>query len=233
MSVLDIDMDFFLSAPCPFAEEGQRPDDSCAEPWSEKAVRDFLENNLGLDRSRPLPGRIFPTHEGALLFWDELAREGELTLPFDVTHVDAHTDLGIAQKGYPFVKMNVLGRPVDKRRDFAQYLDLGQLNEANYLVFAIGARMIHCLENVRNPASKPDLPAEMLTEEGHLKLCSAFPSLFEARYGTEPAVPYREFKDPFAYRAQAPFDFVSLAVSPRYAPQSADFIADVVKEYML
>ena len=232
MRVLDIDLDFFLSDTCAFADEGMRPSDTCARAWSEESVRNFLENKLGLSSSSPLPGRIFETHDGALLYWNELLNEGRLTAPFEVTHVDAHTDLGIAQKGYPFVKHTVLSREVSKRRDFQSFKRMGQLNEANYLVFALGARLICRLENIRNPRSKPDLPTEMLTNEGNLRLASAFPALFEAKHGKEPSVEYIQYDDPFLYKTSAPFDFISLAISPRYTPRSADKLIQAISEYM-
>ena len=232
MRVLDLDLDFFLSAPCPFAEEGERPADACASPMEEAKVREFLEINCGLSKERPLPGRVFDTHDKALLFWDELYESGRLTAPFTVTHVDAHTDLGIAQKGYPFVKHSVLTRPIERRREFGVFREMKQLNEANYLVFAIAARMVGRLENVRNPKSLPDFPAEMKSGENKIRLCTAFPALFEAKNGIEPEVEYVCCEDYSAYRAEEGFDFISLAISPRYTPMSADSLTEIIKEYM-
>ena len=232
MRVLDLDLDFFLSAPCPFAEEGERPADACASPMEKAKVREFLEVNCGLNKERPLPGRVFDTHDKALLFWDELNKSGRLTAPFTVTHVDAHTDLGIAQKGYPFVKHSVLTRPLEKRREFDSFRKMKQLNEANYLVFAIAARLIDKLENIRNPKSLPDFPAEMKSGENKIRLYTAFPALFEAKNGIEPEVEYVCYADYAAYRAEEKFDFVSLAISPRYTPKSADGLAEVIREYM-
>lgn len=231
MRVLDIDLDFFLTDTCPFAEEGARPDDSCASPYDEAVVRRFLEENLLLSKQNPLPGRIFSTHDGAAFFWKELVEAGRLTTPFTVTHVDAHTDLGIAQKNYPYIKYNVLGRPVEKRADFEGFRALGQINEANYLAFVIANRWIDRLENLRNPMSKPDFPQPMRSPGG-IRLESAFPMMFEARYGQEPEVEYAVFPDGLSYRAEKPFDFVSLALSPRYTPARADFLADVIREYI-
>lgn len=232
MRVLDIDLDFFLSDTCPFAPEGERPSEACAQPLSEAETRAYLENNLGLDTARPIPGRVFETHDGALLFWDELIKAGRLCPPFEVTHVDAHTDLGIAQRGYPYVKNSVLCRPPQNRRCFEEFRALKQLNEANFLAFALAARLVSRLENIRNPASKPDFPAEMLDGAGIIRLKSAFPALFEAKNGFEPPVPYIEYADPAEYRAEAPFDFMSLAISPRYSPASADRLVKVIGEYM-
>lgn len=232
LRVLDIDLDFFLSNPCSFAPEGARPADTEAEPWSESKVRAFLENQLHLDRTHPLPGRVFPTHDGALFFWRDQIREGRLTPPFHVTHIDAHTDLGIGDRGHAFVRSSVLCRPVASRVDPEGYRAAKQLNEANYLVFALAFRWLGGLENVRIPTSLPDLPRDLYKEETHaLQLESAFPSLFEARYGREPAVPFFETTNGPEYLAPAPFDLLSLAISPRYAPASADALVPVIMSY--
>lgn len=235
MRVLDIDLDFFLKDVCPFAEAGQRPDGKGREPWPKEEVSAFLETRLLLDKTRPIPGRVFETHDQALDFWRDLMDKRLLTAPFSVTHVDAHTDLGITQKGYPFVRHNVLSRPVDRRAQLDEYREKVQLNEANYLSFALGFRWISSLENVRNPKSRPDFPAEMLdkTDPPAIRLKSAFPQLFEAKYGDEPLVPYSEFKTGDDYRATAPFDCLSLAISPRYAPKEADALIGVFEEYMI
>ena len=179
MRVLDLDLDFFLTEPCPFAEEGARPDDGCALPHGEERVRSFLEEGLLLSKARKTPGRRFETHDGAAFFWKELIGAGRLTVPFTVTHVDTHTDLGIAQKGYPFVKHSVLTRPPAARADFEAYREMGQLNEANYLAFVLACRYADRLENLRNVRSKPDFPEEMRCGRD-IRLCTAFPQLFEA-----------------------------------------------------
>lgn len=119
MRVLDIDLDFFLADCCPLAELGHRPSLPGHEPWEASAVRAFLENQCGLSRTAPKPGRIFETHDGALRFWEEQIAAGRLTAPFDVTHVDAHSDLGIGYPGQNFVLFNVLSMPVPKRLDYA------------------------------------------------------------------------------------------------------------------
>lgn len=228
--VLDIDLDFFLADVCPFADEGMRPDVQGCEPWPVNRVEAFLENRCLLDKKHPIPGRVFETHDGALFFWRDMIGEGMVTLPFSVTHVDAHTDLGVAQRGYPYVKHNVLGRPVEKRCDFDAFRAAGQLNEANYLLFAIASRWVHDMTNVRNIRSLRDMPADVLTDRGiHLK--SAFPQLFEFRYGEEPYVAYAEFANPDDFWAEEKFDVMSLAISPRYSPKEADKLIEVIMQY--
>ena len=85
MRVLDIDLDFFLADCCPLAELGHRPSLPGHEPWEASAVRAFLENQCGLSRTAPKPGRIFETHDQALTFWEEQIAAGRLTAPFDAT----------------------------------------------------------------------------------------------------------------------------------------------------
>lgn len=232
--ILDIDLDFFLQDTCPFAEEGMRPDVLGREPWTKDEVRRYLEDNLRLKKERPIPGRIFETHDQALDFWNDLIGNGSIAPPFHVTHIDAHTDLGIVQKGYPFVRHNILSRPVDRRVQLTEYRGKVQLNEANYLSFALAFRWIACIENVRNPKSKPDFPKEMLAPDNKnsIQLRSAFPQLFETKFGDEPVVPYIEHKDGPSFTADAPFDAISLAISPRYSPKEADELIEVFEEYM-
>lgn len=162
MRVLDIDLDFFLADCCPLAELGHRPSLPGHEPWEASAVRAFLENQCGLSRTAPKPGRIFETHDQALTFWEEQIAAGRLTAPFDVTHVDAHSDLGIGYPGPNFVLFNVLSMPVPKRLDYAAFYAQKKLDEANYLLFALAMRRISSLDNVRNPRSRADIPQVLL-----------------------------------------------------------------------
>ena len=89
------------------------------------------------------------------------------------------------------------------------------------------------LENVRRPFSREDVPSQIFTPDGaHICLPQSFPDLFERVNGPEPMIPYREYKEDGSFTAAAPYDFISLAISPRYAPQAADGLIPVFKEYM-
>ena len=217
--VLDIDLDFFLADCCPLAEIGQRPALQGHEPWELDAVRLFLEKDCLLSRDRPVPGRVFTTHDGALTYWKELMDAGQLKAPFHVTHVDAHSDLGIGYPGPGYVLYNVLWER--------------KLDEANYLLFTLAARIVGTLENVRRPFSRPDVPQRLIAPDGvHIRLPQSFPDLFERINGPEPLIPYAEYKKDGSFHAAAPYDFVSLAISPRYAPREADELISVFEPYM-
>lgn len=232
MRVLDIDLDFFLADCCPLADKGQRPSLSGHEPWEEKKVRAFLENNLKLSKGSPVPGTVFETHDGALRFWNGKINKGELTVPFHVTHVDAHSDLGIGKPGPGFVLNGVLPQKPEVRADLEKYYLQKQLDEANYLLFALAFRWVESLENIRNPKSRRDFPKEILAEDGNIRLNSFAAKLLEKTNGEEPLVSYREYKDYREYFASETFDYMTVAVSPRYAPPEADRLIPLLCEYM-
>lgn len=234
MRVLDIDLDFFLADCCPLSEYGQRPALAGHEPWAEADVVRFLEEQCGLDAAHPIPGRVFETHDSALLFWQEKISEGRLSAPFHVTHVDAHSDLGIGYPGPNYVLFNVLSMPVEKRQNTSFFYEQHKLDEANYLLFALGMRCVSGLDNIRNPKSHQDIPKVLLTPEddAQIQLASMTSRLYEKQNGPEPVIPFRNYPDYRTFRAEAPYDFVTLAISPRYAPVEADALADVVRRYI-
>ncbi|MBQ6426389.1 MAG: UPF0489 family protein [Clostridia bacterium] len=234
MRLLDIDLDFFLNDCCPLSEPGTRPELPGHEPWPEARVRSFLEYNCGLEKSHKLRGAVFETHDRALSFWMDRIRSGELTVPFQVTHIDAHSDLGIGYPGPGYVLNGVLPQRVDVRPDLEKYYRLRQLDEANYLLFALSFRWISLLENVRNPKSRADIPPQILVpgRSDRIRLRSFASDLMEAANGPEPEIPFLVYDDPENYRTSGTFDFVTLAVSPRYAPEEADALIPLISEYM-
>lgn len=226
MRVLDLDLDFFLDNVCELSPKGSRPASSQARPWTKEAVRAFLEINCGLSKSNPIHGAVFETHDMALDFWQAHAK-----MPFHVTHVDAHSDLGIGKPGPTYVLESVITRPPDKRGDIAGHRAAVKLDEANYLLFALAFRWVTSLDNVRNPASRPDLPRQFVFGD-HIKLSSSVGALIPSLNHNEPVVPFNNFDDWHAFRTDAPYDMATLAVSPRYAPPEADELIEVFMDYI-
>ncbi len=234
MRVLDIDLDFFLADCCPLAEVGKRPCLEGHEPWPEERVIAFLEEQCGLSAEDPVPGAILETHDMALTFWRDRMAEGRLEAPFHVTHVDAHSDLGIGRPGPGFVLNGVLPRLMEKRADIEKYYEICQLDEANYLLFAIAFRWISSLDNVRNPMSRADIPREILMpgRDDMIQLTSFAARLSEGANGPEPVIPFNVYHDYGDFKAEGPYDFVTLAISPRYAPEKADELLSVIGRYI-
>lgn len=74
--------------------------------------------------------------------------------------------------------------------------------------------------------------APMHQRESALRLTSFAARLTEGVNGPEPLIPYREYADPFSFRAEGPYDFMTVAVSPRYAPAEADMLLPLFTSYM-
>ena len=231
MRVLDLDMDFFLSAPCPLAPLGERPDETSAQVWREEEVVRFLEEQCGLNCEHPVPGAIFDTHDKALDFWAERLRDGSLSAPFEVVHVDTHSDLAFGPPGTNFVLNVVLSRLPDMRTDIAAYRKAVELDEANYLLFALAFRWIDRLAYVRNPKSHQDIPRQLLDADGNIHLRSFISQMMEGKNGREPIIPFAVYNDYTQFHTRG-YDFVTMAQSPRYAPKSADRIMEIVRQYI-
>ena len=231
MRVLDLDMDFFLTAPCPLAPYGERPDESCAGVYSEEEVVRFLEEQCGLSRAHPVPGAIFDTHDKALDFWRSRLADGSLAAPFEVVHVDTHSDLAFGPPGTNYVLNVVLSRLPQQRADIDTYRRAVELDEANYLLFALAFRWIDRLAYVRNPKSHQDIPKQLLDADGNIHLRSFISQMMEGKNGKEPVIPFDVYDD---YRQfhQHGYDFVTMAQSPRYSPASADRIMEIVRRYI-
>lgn len=231
MRILDLDMDFFLSGPCPLALLGKRPEESCAEVWRDKDVIRFLEEQCGLRRECPVPGAIFDTHDKALDFWRARLEEGSLTAPFEVVHVDTHSDLAFGPPGTGYVLNVVLSRAPQMRTDVDAFRKAVELDEANYLLFALAFRWINRLTYVRNPKSHKDIPKQLLDGDGNIRLRSFISQMMEGKNGAEPVIPFAVYDD-YAQFSGGGYDFVTMAQSPRYAPTSADRIMDIVRRYI-
>lgn len=232
MKVLDLDMDFFLTGPCPLASPGSRPDERCAQPYPDEEVIRFLEQQCGLSKERPVPGAIFDTHDKALDFWAARIAEGRLHAPFEVVHVDTHSDLAFGPPGLNYVLNVVLTRAPDMRAQIGAYRDAVELDEANYLLFALAFRWISRLTYVANPKSHQDVRPQLLNTDGDIQLVSLVAQLLGNRYGSEPIVPFRRIDDYHAF-TDTGFDFVTMAQSPRYAPASADRIMALLRPYII
>lgn len=237
MRILDIDLDFFLKDCCELAPLGQRPPLYGNAVWSEEETRAFLENALGLSKENKTPGRMFETHDKALVFWDELIKSGRLDIPFEVTHIDAHSDLGIGKPGPGFVLNSVITLAPEKRADIERYYRMNELDEANYLLFAIGFRWISSVDNVRIPRSRPDIPNFAVKngagEYSHIRLASFASKLLESKNGAEPPVAFRVYEDHTKFKSTGKYDYISVARSPRYAPKEADALFEIIGEYIL
>ncbi len=157
MRVLDIDMDFFMDIVAGGKKEGSviRLTDrsSIASVWSKDRVTDFIEKNLGLSKQNKIKGRIFEQHKDALYFWEELIDNEDLECPFEVAHVDSHSDLSYDDTGYEFVYNELSKVKINERRNYINGIAGGidKINSGNYLLYAIAFGYISELVYCTNP----------------------------------------------------------------------------------
>jgi len=146
--------------------------------------------------------------------------------------VDTHSDLAFGPPGIGYVLNVVLSRVSAQRATLENYRKAVELDEANYLLFALAFCWISRLTYVRNPKSHQDIPSQLLDGDGNIHLRSFVFQMMEGMNGREPMIPFEVIDDYRLFR-QTGFDFVTMAQSPRYAPKSADRIMALLEPYIL
>ena len=145
--------------------------------------------------------------------------------------MDTHSDLAFGPPGTGYVLNVVLSRRPEQRAMIDAYREITELDEANYLLFALAFRWIRRLAYVRNPKSHQDIPRQLLDSDGNIHLHSYVSALMEGMNGKEPTIPFDVYDDYQTFHQEG-YDFVTMAQSPRYAPESSDRIMDIVREYI-
>lgn len=252
MRVLDLDLDYFLDSPiCEQNHDSdERVDDEiCIKSvWNEERVRAFLELNLGLSKSKKIKGRVLKGHNEALYFWDELIANGELATPFSVVHVDSHPDLGFGCISKCFVLTDLLTYPLECRsprfcKDYEMDGKFYNIDIGDYLLFGLAFRWFDEIIYCANPnCDCGTIPEGILTKyiPEHLSKPTKYQiQLQECKAGgnedtlsKEPVVPLLIIPTTESVQFDGNFDFISIAQSPNYTPKNADYILDIVKEYI-
>ena len=234
MRVLDLDLDYFLDMPVhdvDYSSNKRVVDSECIKSvWSEERVRAFLENNLGLSKKHKVEGRLLKGHDEALYFWGDLLEAKKLVAPFSVVHVDSHADLSFGD----------IPRYCKDCEFDGRYYNIGI---GNYLLYALAFRWISDLSYCANPnCDAGDIPKEILTKRIpecliepyslHIKLCHT-DECCTYKKPQEPKIPLQIIPKIEQVQNDKQFDFISVAQSPNYTPKNADYILDIVKEYIV
>lgn len=238
--VLDLDLDFFLN---PFTEHSASPrrlGDEDFTPWKEAAVRDYLEKNCGL--KRPIPGCVAEKHDAAVNCWKGLLENDFFDGPFEVVHVDAHSDLGGGDPCFEYLHEEFLHLPIDERTPRTS--GPGAMHEGNYLAFALALRWISRVDFVFNSDTPfcnqfPEWAFkdwDFSTKTIQLKKMAPNPisPIFGGKpkvVALEPEIPC-DFYTEDQYSSDADFDFLFLAKSPGFTPPASDLLIPVIEEYM-
>lgn len=67
---------------------------------------------------------------------------------------------------------------------------------------------------------------------GDIRMVSLTSRMFEGKNGPEPRIPFHVYDDWHDFRADGPYDFMSVAISPRYAPEEADGLLPLFRRFM-
>lgn len=220
-----------------------------------------MENNLGSSKNNKIKGRIISGHNESLFFWKELIAKGELTTSFEVIHVDSHADLGLGYSSCKYILDDLLRYTVNERPYHNRYVNcFGNESEegiGDYLLFAIAYQWISNLVYCANPNSdKNDYIVDILKNfheeyiwgkpvENIIQLaynlnmkrpnyddCTEIKEKYVKTSIKDPEVPMLIIPTVEGVRYNGDFDYIVMAQSPNYTPASADFIMDILSEYL-
>ena len=227
--------------------------------WDRDSVINYLENNLHLSKQKKIPGRIVKKHNEAILFFEDMLTTARLESNFKLVHVDSHADLGLNMCSKFIENCNQILKYEVEKRFFHKMLDESGLeispNEADYLLYIIMygwiSELIYvyndCKNNIGNDydsviflngqepkfyeteglialAYNPDYPSISIDNE--IEYRESVKTVYDA-----PTKFTRvKCKD---YETESAFDFLLFAISPSYTPSDADFIIDIIKEYII
>jgi len=256
MRILDIDMDYFLNKVPTFIPSDceERLDDEDYLPWSRGEVISFIENNLGLSKNNKIKGKIVTHHHEALYYWRDLINESKVNVPFEVIHVDSHADLGLGFSSWVFIFERLLGAEVKKRTEIENYQnmfsDYNLPDIGDYLLFALAYRWISKITYICNPIERGDDYLFYI-----LKDCKEPNDKIQLPYNNkysavdlnnsqkrkeylksailEPEIPFEIINNIEKIKYSGDYDFITFCISPNYTPPNADFIIDVIKEYII
>lgn len=244
-NILDIDMDFFLDHIAHWINGNVRLDSGDYKPWNEQDFRIFLEERCKLSTENPTYGRIITNHHEAFFFWDELINSKELNPPFNVTHIDSHSDTGLGDNGYAYIMGELASFSINERR---KNLDIQKVYMGNYLAYAIACGWINEIDFVLHEEWDNDII------KAHLKNFSDAEKKFQIKCYPQDInigmyyeriidgtisplsldkevpyslIPWRE------YQAKENYDYIIFCQSPGYTPQTADFMIEIIKDYII
>lgn len=255
MRILDIDMDYFLKDVPMFISENSKSR-LCNEDytvWTKKEVIEFLEERLGLSNERKIKGKIVVNHHEALYYWHELISKQELSIPFEVVHIDSHADMGLGYPSWTFIMDSLLKLPVCERADIENYKNIFEKyyepGIGDYLLFVLAFRWINKLTYVCNPAESGDDYLWMsmkdgiepntkiqLTHNENMRAVDIMSGISASKYYStairEPEVDFEIIREVELVNYNGDFDYITFCISPNYTPASADFIIEIIKEYI-
>ena len=240
--VLDIDLDFFLDRifNCDDEPHG-RLDSRTFKVDTVETALNYLREHCLVSTDAPRPGRVCERHAEVYFHWNRMIRSGELKIPFEVIHVDAHADMGLGNTSCLYIAEDLLAEPPSRRRA-PTGRDSWCVGDNNFIAYALACRWIGRLTYVTHPDCKGDLQwmhmKDFDTRSGYVQMkrfkpgfterLEHFLDLKKLPFEAEPDIPIQTVSR-MEHRSESPPDFVFIARSPNYTPKTADALFEQLK----
>ncbi|HVM71565.1 MAG TPA: hypothetical protein VMT91_07375, partial [Anaerolineales bacterium] len=165
-------------------------------------------------------------------------------------HIDAHSDLGGGDMAWSFIFEEVLQKPIEVRpkiEKFAYRHDKQKLGCGNYLLYALAAHWIRSLTLVCHPNWNADYPEAIMKDckdatgtiqmkkfDRKIKFDIGPNNICSQKFVIDEEIQFNKERDYHQYRETRAgnFDFLDICQSPNFTPASADFILEVIKDYI-
>jgi len=244
MKMLSLDLDFF-QCQVPFDpetnEDGRPVRD--LDVWTELEVEDFLETRCRLDKARPIKCCFAEKHDAMAAFIYRLREAGEFTVPFELVHIDAHSDMG----GFG-VKWIPILEDINPRRVIGPPEEYDHLDEGNVLFYLLSSGWIRKLTWVKLPdvhehdrirqlpprcfrdrvEHEPGIPIELpIVAKGEIAQCGL--RNWEPRQYAPP-IPFSVYQ-PTEFMLDSPPDIAFFCRSPQFSVPKADRLIHVIRQY--
>lgn len=241
MTVLDIDLDFFVSPIYQGKLSHSRLSDVEYKCASDLDVIDFLENRCLLSATSPVKGATFERHSEVFDWFKGLIGSGITIPPFDLTHVDAHSDMeGGIPHSYEYIATELLWQTLDQRQNPKR--GSGGLNDSNFIIYMAACHWLQSLKFVTPSTWSDDIQFNYMkgfsASSGAIELRRIDPAIFQRSsywrdipYCQDIEVPFEQIKGS-NFIADVRPDIVLLTRSPDFTPSSADRIFDLISRYI-
>lgn len=248
MNILDIDLDFFLEPRPTRRAKNDRLSPWEFHPWSRHRVDDYLSTRCNLSKERRLPGAVVTYHHELFDRWKSLITSGRLRVPFHLTHIDAHADMGMGDASCGYIMGELLHHDPRDRVDPKRGGHEGLL-ESNFISFAVACRWIERITYVHhlgpryNKMGIPDISPCLFRDNDPRSGVIQLKKLPRGCHNDgqrlteftplelEPEIPL-QLVDRRSFSTDASFAFVFAAQSPNYTPATADPILDTIRQFI-
>jgi len=232
VKILDIDMDFFQTGIHCFGNDGETfLKDEGIDVWTDETIVRFLEEQCGLDKKNKIKGRIVKYHVEAYSFWSELVNAKKGIVPFEVTHIDAHSDLAFSPSipFYRFINSLDNEEMQEQLKTGTIFDERGSLiDSGNYLLAAIIVGWVERVKYVYHPQLDYLDVFDYMVE--NLKPNKLFRFNF-CDYIKKKNV-YLEMIYPTSFHSDERYDYITVALSPTFVKKEMEEKINIIKEYI-